>query len=86
MLIHPLRSLSSVAVMFALVGCTSETPKQATKPVEEKPEAITGRAAFFKMYPSARQWSQDCKGIQMESIQMAGVAAEPGKAGAWRAI
>lgn len=86
MLIPPLRSLSAAAALFALVGCTSEAPKQAAKPVEEKPEAITGRAAFFKMYPSARQWSQDCKGIQMESIQMTGVVAEPGKAGAWRAI
>ena len=88
MLPLPLRSPSTVAaVLFAaLAGCTSESPKEAAKPIEEKPEAITGRAAFFKMYPSARQWAQDCKGIQMESIQMAGVPAEPGKAGAWRAI
>jgi hypothetical protein len=75
------------ATFVVLSSCTGEAPKEAPKAkVDEKPEAITGRSAFFKMYPSARQWAPDSKPIQMTSIQMSQVPAEPGKAGAWRCI
>ncbi len=81
------RSIAAVVSILILAACGSDAPKPAEKAkVEEKPEAITGRTAFFKMYPSARQWSPDCKAIQVTSIQLPGVAAEPGKAGAWRAV
>jgi hypothetical protein len=82
---HSLRFLAASLLIVSLTGCTADAPKEAAKPKPvEKPEAITGRAAFYKMLPSAKTWAADCKGIQMESIQMTGVPAEPGKAGAWR--
>ena len=84
--LHLLRPLAAALLLVSLAGCSTEAPKPVVKPVEEKPEAITGRAAFYKMLPLAKTWAADCKGIQMESIQMSNVPAEPGKAGAWRAI
>jgi hypothetical protein len=84
--LHFVRPLAAVLALASLVGCSTEAPKQAAKPVEEKPEAITGRSAFYKMLPVAKQWAADCKGIQLTSMQLNDVPAEPGKAGAWRAI
>jgi hypothetical protein len=65
---------------------TSTTQEKKAEAPAPPPEAITGRSAFYKMLPSARQWSTDVKGIQLTSIQLKDVAAEPGKAGAWRGI
>lgn len=88
--LHPLRQLSAVLLIAFLtsMGCSSPTqaPKPAAKKKEEPVAAVTGRAAFYKMLPLAKTWANDCKGIQMESIQIKGVEAEPGKAGAWRGI
>jgi len=72
-----------------LVSCgggDAAKPAATKAKAEEKPEPITGRSAFYKMYPSARQWATDCKVIQIASIHLPGVPAEPGKAGAWRAV
>ena len=81
-----LRTWAGTALIALLTACSSDAPKPAAKKAEEKPEPITGRSAFYKMYPSARQWAADCKVIQLTSIQLTGVTAEPGKAGAWRAV
>jgi hypothetical protein len=70
---------------ICFVGC-SDAPKEARKKAPEKPpEAVTGRAAFYKMYPSARMWAQDVQGLRLSSIRMEGVKNEPGKSGAWEA-
>ncbi|BDC52424.1 hypothetical protein F183_A47390 [Bryobacterales bacterium F-183] len=80
------------ALAFAVTSACSSSSTTTTAPTQEKkaeappPEPITGRSAFYKMLPSARQWSTDVKGIQLTSIQLSGVKAEPGKAGAWRGI
>ena len=81
------RTLSSVAGIgiLLLAGCTSETSKPV-KPVEEPPKAITGRAAFYKMFPAARQWASDAQGIQLKSLALQEVTGPPGTAGAWQAI
>src|SRR3954470_11945141 len=68
-----------------LIGCT-DTSKQSQKKAPEKaPEAISGRSAFYKMYPSARMWAQDVQCLRLSSIRMDGVKDEPGKTGAWEA-
>jgi len=70
---------------ICFVGC-SDAPKEAQKKAPEKPpEAVTGRTAFYKMYPSARMWAQDVQGLRLSSIRMEGVKDEPGKSGAWEA-
>jgi hypothetical protein len=85
--LHPLCQLAAGALIVSLAGCTTtEPPKPAAKKKEEPAAPITGRSAFYKMLPSAKTWAADCKGIQMESIQLKDVPAEPGKAAAWRAI
>jgi hypothetical protein len=77
--------LCGLATMF--IGCsdaTKEAPKQ--KLPEKPPEAVTGRFAFYQMYPSARMWSPDIQALRLSSIQMEQVKNEPGKSGAWEAI
>lgn len=70
-----------------LFSACSEAPKESKKETAPPPppEPISGQSAFFKMYTAARGWAQDCEGLQMRSIQLPQVKAEPGKAGAWEA-
>jgi len=72
-------------VLF-LTGC-SEAPKTASeKPPPKPPEALTGRQAFQRMYPQARGWSPDALPLEIRSVNLAQVKAEPGKSGAWQVI
>ncbi len=82
------RSFLTIPASIALVltGCSSE-PAQAIKPVAaEPPKPLTGRSAFYKMFPAARQWASDAQGIQLLSIHLQEVQGPPGTAGAWQAI
>ncbi len=76
-----------VSILLALAAC-SEAPKPvAEKKEPAKPaEPVTGRQAFQQMYVSARAWAPDIQALQLKSIQLPEVKAEPGKAGAWQAI
>ena len=76
-----------VSILLALAAC-SEAPKPAAEKKEPaKPaEPVTGRHAFQQMYVSARAWAPDIQALQLKSIQLSEVKAEPGKAGAWQAI
>jgi hypothetical protein len=76
-----------VSILLALAAC-SEPPKPAAEKKEPaKPaEPFTGRHAFQQMYVSARAWAPDIQALQLKSIQLPEVKAEPGKAGAWQAI
>ncbi len=67
-----------------LLGACSEPAKKSQKKVEPPLEPITGRAAFFKVYPAARAWAQDAQPLQVVSILLPEVKAEIGKAGAWQ--
>ena len=83
------RTMMAVSGMAALLlaSCTSEPAKPA-KPAQpvQAPKAITGRAAFYKMFPAARQWATDAQGIQLLSMQFQEVPAPPGMAGAWQGM
>ena len=67
-----------------LLGACSEPAKKAEKKIEPPLEPITGRAAFFKVYPAARAWAADAQPMQVVSILLPEVKAEAGKAGAWQ--
>ena len=71
------------AVFFT--GCSSTHTDEQKKAPEKPPEAISGRSAFYKMYPSARMWAADVQVLRLSSMSMDGVKDEPGKAGAWEA-
>jgi hypothetical protein len=83
-IVRQLSVVSGIGILV-LAGCTSEAPKPV-KPVEEPPKAITGRSAFYKMFPAARVWSADAQGIQLKSLALQEVQGPPGTAGAWQAI
>jgi hypothetical protein len=77
---HFLVLLTAVLV----VGC-SEAPKAAKKAAEPlKP--LTGREAFQQMYPQARAWAPDAQPLQIKSVRLQDVKADPGRSGAWQVM
>ena len=84
--IHHALGASTVIAILLLAGCASEPPKPVKPIPSEPPKAITGRSAFYKMFPAARQWATDAQGLQMNSIYLQEVPGPPGTAGAWQAI
>jgi hypothetical protein len=87
------RSLAFIlpAVCLLLVACNSEQPKNAqseaapAKPKQAEPEFESGRAAFQRMYVSARTWAPDAQLVRLESMP---VKEDPkdGRAGVWKAL
>ncbi len=81
------RLFAPVLILLTLAAC-SESPKPAAEMKKEPAklaEPATGRHAFHQMYAVARGWAPDIQGLQLKSIQLPDVKAEPGKAGAWQA-
>jgi len=78
-----MRNVWWLAGALLLSGC-SEPAQKAEKKVDPPLEPITGRAAFFKVYPAARAWAPDAQPMQLVSILLQEVKAEIGKAGAWQ--
>lgn len=71
-------------LLLFLSGC-SEAPKTVEQKQPPKPpQALTGRQAFQRIYPQARGWAPDAQPIEIRSVNLAQVKAEPGKAGAWQ--
>jgi len=74
------------ALMLFLSAC-SDAPKTAeVKQPPKPPEALTGRQAFQRMYPQARGWAPDALPLQIQSLNLAQVKTEKGKAGAWQVV
>ncbi|MCS7024206.1 MAG: hypothetical protein NZV14_05360 [Bryobacteraceae bacterium] len=80
------RSLWILAPVIAVLTACSEAPKQEAKKKEPEkpPEPVTGRKAFYLMYPSARAWAIDAQPLQLSSISLPEVKSEQGKYGAWQ--
>jgi hypothetical protein len=72
------------AVSF--IAC-SDAPKETAQPKEPEkpPEAVTGRKAFYLMYPTAHMWATDVQGLRLSSIRLDKYKVTEGKAGAWEA-
>jgi hypothetical protein len=79
-----LTAAAGCAFLMLLAAC-SEAPKPAAKKAEAPPEPVTGQSALYKMYQVARSWAPDLQVLKMNTVPVAGVPAEPGKAGAWQA-
>jgi len=74
------------ACLMILASCSEAPPKAEEKPAEAKPpEPVSGLSALDQMYRSARGvLGGDVEPVQLKSIHLADVKAEPGKAGAWQ--
>ncbi|MGB8011590.1 MAG: hypothetical protein WCF68_08250 [Terriglobales bacterium] len=70
-----------------MTGCSSQpsTAPTAEKPQPKPPEQITGSAAFYKCYISARGWAQDAQPYRVESQPTTDSKGRDGKAAEWRA-
>lgn len=69
-----------------LCAC-SEAPKTTEEKKPPKaPELLTGRQAFQRMYPQARGWAPDAQPLEIRSVRLGQVKAEPGKSGAWQVV
>jgi hypothetical protein len=78
-------AIAILAVGF-MTGCSSEpsNPASAAPAQPKAPETITGSAAFFKCYISARGWAPDAQPYRVESEPTADSKGRDGKAGEWR--
>lgn len=80
----------SCCLLAMLAGCSSDQKPAATssssaaKPAAEAPEYITGRAAFQKLFISARSFAADIKPFRLQSGYVADAPTAEGKAGIWR--
>jgi hypothetical protein len=79
------RPAAVALVALWLVGCSEQPSAAPPKEAQEKPEPVTGRTALFRMYQVARSWAPDCQVLKLDSMRLADVPDEPGKAGAWEA-
>jgi hypothetical protein len=82
-------ALAAVAGLLLIFtpGCSENAPKTEKKFAEAaKPaEPVTGEKALYQMYTAARgAMGADLEPLRESSINLAGVKAEPGKAGAWQ--
>jgi hypothetical protein len=76
-----------LAALALFLSACSDTPKTASvKEPPKPPEALTGRQAFQRMYPQARGWAPDAQPLQIQSLNLAQIKTEQGKAGAWQVI
>ena len=69
-----------------MAACSSQPskPAPAETPQPKAPEAITGSAAFYKCYISARGWAPDVQPYRVESQPTTDSKGRDGKAGEWR--
>ncbi len=79
-------SLWLVPLILFLSAC-SEAPKTAEEKHPPKTlEPLTGREAFQQMFPQARGWAPDAQPLQISSLNLAQVKADPGKSGVWQVV
>lgn len=72
--------------LMLLFSCSQPAKTDKAAPPAAPPEAVTGRDAFYKTYPSARTWASDALPLQVKSIDLQEVKSGAGKAGAWQVI
>jgi hypothetical protein len=76
----------AITLLALLNACSSEPSKPAepAKPEEKKPELITGRSAFQKVYIAARGWKPDAKPYRLDSMATSDGNGHDGKWAVWR--
>jgi hypothetical protein len=76
---------AALFVTLALAACDSNTAKPPQAKPEPKPvELLTGRAAFYKVFISARNYAADAKPFRIESTPSTDGNGQDGKSAIWR--
>jgi hypothetical protein len=74
--------------LLTLLTSCSETPQKTEQKAAEPakpPEPVAGKYALYQMYTAARgSMGADIEPLQLKSIHLRDVKAEPGKAAAWQ--
>lgn len=83
---RPLQFFGAALLALTLASCSEPAKTEKAKEAAKPPEALTGRQAFQRVYPQARAWAPDAQPLQLRSIRLPQVPAEPGKSGAWEVI
>jgi hypothetical protein len=81
-----LEIFAAALAVILLAGCSEPIKTEITKEAARPPEPLTGRQAFQRVYPQARAWAPDAQPLQVRSVQLPQVTAEPGKSGAGEVI
>lgn len=86
-----LKNAAALAGALILFSCADAPPKpdakaQATKEPIKAAEPSPARAAYFKMYKPAYEWSKDVQLLSMNNKSLAGMNGSGGKEAAWEAV
>jgi hypothetical protein len=71
-------------ILAMLSACSDSPTTEKAKEPQKPPEPLTGRQAFQKMYPMARNWALDAVPMRVRSVLLS-AKPEKGKADAWEA-
>jgi hypothetical protein len=69
-------------ILAMLSACSDSPTTEKAKEPQKPPEPLTGRQAFQKMYPMARNWALDAVPMRVRSVLLS-AKPEKGKADAW---
>jgi hypothetical protein len=80
--------LMAMLTLVLMAGCTSppSQPAQTETPQPKPPEFLTARAAFQKLFVTARGWARDAQPYRIESLSTADSKGKEGKSAVWRAF
>jgi hypothetical protein len=88
-IMRKLSTLLCCLVLAMMAGCSSDSkPSNGAGDTKaekkaEAPEYLTGRAAFQKLFVSARSFAADIQPYRLQSVYTADAPADKGKAGIW---
>src|ERR1041385_7024998 len=81
----PLAAAAACLLMFTSCSETPQKTEQKAAEPAKPPEPVAGKYALYQMYTAARgALGADIEPVQMKSVRLADVKAEPGKSGAWQ--
>ncbi len=78
-------AMGSLACLMLMAACQSNPPQSSeTKPEAKPTEMLTARAAFQKLFISARNYAADVKPFRIESLLTTDSNGHDGKSAVWR--
>lgn len=77
-----LHHAAALGLFLLLTGCSDSLPD----PIPQAPRPIPALSAFHQMFVAARNWAADAMPLRVAQIDVEGVEAVEGAAGAWEAL